>query len=560
MKTSPRLAAVLLLATLVTVPLPALAGGGLLLDAQAPTAVDQRRQRILFELPGDGTVTAHVEIGFDGEAASFGWLIPVPAAPTLDVSPAAALMMLDAATAPRIIPPATWGEAWDEGDDDDDDDAAGDDDDDNDDDGDGVPALDVELLPQVGPYDPVALDSDDVDELAAWLNDNGYLVTEPMKPLLAFYVDRDWQFLGLRLAPDSGVRDIAPIKITWSGDAAQIPLVLVGVAAEPEMGILALIAADQRWAPENAPGLFVDDSLLRADPRTGESNYYALLSYLGGQEAGPAVFTEYSDSTAGLTGAVQDLLQGARNEEAVAFVAGLEERHAWISRLYARVSASEMVQDVTLAPAGTATVSNRHDLSGQPAVHVDLEVDVPLPCNDTWCGDGGACASTMDGYDGCACDDGWLARRIHAPRVGSLAPMSSVTCQDASHDLLASVALADACAGFDCGENGACVVHGGFPTCQCESGYAATTAGIDGLLCRSIDEVYEAEQLLWPGWPDGADPGGDDDDDGDGGNRAVDGEGAPLAVSCGASSLVPSPSTLLPLLLIPLLTLRLRRD
>ena len=49
-------------------------------------AVNQEAEQIIFEVPGDGTVTAHVLIRYQGKPSSFTWIVPVPSVPELALS------------------------------------------------------------------------------------------------------------------------------------------------------------------------------------------------------------------------------------------------------------------------------------------------------------------------------------------------------------------------------------------------------------------------------------------------------------------------------------------
>ncbi|MCP4867318.1 MAG: DUF2330 domain-containing protein [Proteobacteria bacterium] len=501
----------------VALPSPADACGGFFCNNTDLIAVDQTKERILFEIGDDGTITAHVEISYEGSPSDFSWVVPVPNTPALGVVPASTLMLLDAATSPRIIPPDQYWEDFSDpdpggaGDDDDDDNAS-------DDDGDGQ--VDVEDLPQVGPFDPEVISSDDADALADWLVANGYLITDEMRPLIAGYVAGGMKFLGMKLAPDAGVQDISPIKMTFDSTTPMIPLVLTAVAAEPEMGVLVFIAGSQRYEPTNYASLFIDEELLRADPRNGQTNYYPLISYLSEQEERKAFFTEWSNSSTELVNLTNNTWLGTDDaEEAWEYIDGVAERNAWVSRLYTRLNAVDMTVDPMFAAAGTAEISNVHDLRFQPDVHVDYAIDPQVPCAQTYCGIAGQCATTELG-DGCVCEPGYTGRRIEGPNVSSLGTATTVTCQDASFDMMASLSGApdmdmDPCEGVTCGTNGSCLPIGGVPTCQCDDGYAAAAATNDpsGLRCTEAIEIFEAEQILWPDWPTDPESHRADDDE-----------------------------------------------
>jgi hypothetical protein len=537
---------------LLLLPATALAGGGLFLDAAAPIGVQQNRDRALFIVHDDGTLTLDMEITFSGQPADFAWVVPVPATPDLNVVPPSVLRLLDAATAPRIIPPPLdmFG---DDGDDDDDDSAWNDDDD-------SAPALSEELE-QVGPYEATLLSSDDPDELVDWLNTHGYLVTQEMQPYVAAYVDAGMKFVALKLAPEAGVVDIQPISMTWTGDQPFLPLVVAGVAAEPEMGIAVFVAGATTYGPTGFSSLLVDTDLLQADPRTGHSNYYPLLSWLADQDDGQAFFTEFSDASDQLGDRLDQVWMTSEDAwEARQYLDDVLDEQAWLTRLYTRISGPEMLEDPVFASmGGQAIVSGIHDLSGRPPVPEDLSVLPPVPCDDTYCGPGGSCATTdFPGVHGCVCDEGYLARPIVDP-AGSTA--STVTCQDASFDLLASVAEliadADPCADWDCGL-GSCVVIGGMPACDCEGGVAGIPQA-GRATCVVAQQLFGPDQLLWPGWPDDPSGAGGDDDDGDS-NRFSQATAAELAqgCACGASVAGAPVGVSLLLLLLPAALLRRR--
>jgi len=479
-------------------PSSALACGGLFCSN---SPVDQNAERILFEVhPPPQGVTAVVEITYAGDPGDFSWIVPVPETPTLDVVPTSTLRLLDAATAPSIIPPPTTcengnrnlaggfpapsAEA-------DDFDSAQD------------PGVTVEDLPQVGAFDPEVISSENPAALVEWLNENNYLITPEMEPFVAQYVADGYKFLGLKLAADSGVQDISPIKFSCpNGDMPLIPIRLTGVSAAPEMGILSFVAGNDRYAPVNYRNLQVDTDLVQFDPATGASNYYPLASWLIDQEGGKAFITEYSDTTVATQSLVDNAFIGfpADEMEARDYVRGVLGQFSTITRMYSRMSGWEMDDDPTFAPNDNlGPVSRIHDLSNRPPVEVCGDIIEPVPCGDTYCGVGSTCATTEDGADGCICEPGTVARQITAP-VGAGRPLrQTVTCQNSDLNLLEDAAIADACDGFTCGEGGSCQAVNGFPTCECDVGFAAVVnfAQPNGVSCVAVDQVFEPTQLLW---------------------------------------------------------------
>jgi len=578
---------VVVLAVLLA-PVPGLACGGFFCSQ---VNVDQTSERILFEVNPDATITLTVEISLTGDSDSFSWLIPLPPnsaesgaaatdgidndgnghiddyvlVPTADGAPYAtatnsALLLLDGITTPRIIaPPQTgWDDLSNDFGSDDDDQAGG---------GTGaVPSEEVTVqeLPQVGDYVGELVSSQDTDALVTWLNDNGYVITPEMYPFVAQYVSSGMVFLGIQLAPEpqEGVYSIKPLRLTYNATTPMVPLTLTAVAAEPEMGFVVFVAGADNYEADNYLSLDVDTDMLHADPRTGENNYYPLISWLADQApGGQAFFKEFADSSAVLAGMVSNIWLGTEDQsDAERFVLDLAGRHDRITRLYTRMSNWEMNSDPAFVPVTGSfeTVSNVHDLSGRDPIHINMELAPPLPCNDTYCGPFGTCATTSLAVDGCACNAGSAARGIIAPAVGSAGMNFTVSCQDLSFDLgVQDVAgLADPCAGVTCGAMGSCRPLNGGPTCLCPPDYAAVNIG-GTVTCSLALETYLASQLLWPDWPPQVDTGDDDDttsgsgdddtvaddddDDDDDGGSGVGGpdsfyEGLDSGVSCACAS------------------------
>lgn len=486
------------LASAALAPSPARACGGLFCST---SPVDQNAERILFEVHPDQSVSATVEISYTGDPEAFSWIVPVPETPSeLDVAPPSALRLLDMATAPLIIsPPTTCTDPRGFGFDD------------------AVPSpslgaveadgggVVVEDLPVVGPYDPAVISADDPQALIAWLEDNGYTLSEEMKPYIAEYVGDGWKFLGVKLTPDAGVSDIAPLRWSCPSAGVHVPLRLTAIASEPEMGVLVFVAGAQRFASQNYRMLTVPTDQVQLDPRTGANNYYPLVSWLLDEQGGNAFVTEYAAPSSAVSGLLDATFLGTADaDEARQHVDGVLSRHGYVTRMYARLSGWEMTDDPVFAPFPGGDVSNVHDLSDRAPVEVCSGDVTAVPCGQTYCGFGQRCAMTESGAEGCVCGDGFVARAITAPRGRGLPLGTSVTCQDASLDLLQSLGdqIADPCAGLSCGEGGRCLPVNGFATCACDDGFAARPdfSGPNGrgLTCEPVVATFEPAQLLWP--------------------------------------------------------------
>jgi len=84
---------------LIAQPEPAQACGGPFCSASAP--VNQATERIIFSKNADQTVTAVVQIQYQGPSEEFAWVLPVPGIPEVDVSSDLAFTRLQQASNPQ---------------------------------------------------------------------------------------------------------------------------------------------------------------------------------------------------------------------------------------------------------------------------------------------------------------------------------------------------------------------------------------------------------------------------------------------------------------------------
>ncbi len=515
---------VLFLAALLA-PSVALACGGTFCSQALLQPVEQNAEKILFRVNDDDTITAVVEINYSGSPDDFSWVVPVPDTPTTDVAPDTVLASLDSLTRPvpvnqrtvctergaglgcndplplSQIPagPRTRGAllasqvvlgsvaavqgcssdvALR-----------------------GVPGefdggqVEVEQLPQVGPYLQEVVSSEDPDALIDWLNTNGYLITEVMEPMVAMYVDAGMKFLAMKLAPGSGVGQIEPIIMTYPGTQPMIPIVLTGVGAEPEMGILAFIAGDQRYQPANWGRVLVDPADLRLDNSLVQTNYSALVSWLVDRADGHAFVTEFAGpKSVAMSGGSQFVFIDQNDSS---WLSDHLSDSSYITRLYTRLSGWEMTEDPMFEPSPGEDIDNALDLSIADPIEICQEVDEGQ-CGFSYCGPGASCATTDLG-DGCLCGEGQVARSIADPTGGA----PTVTCVDPAFDPLGVVldfkggGPQDPCTNFDCGA-GECLSVAGFPACSCDEGNAAVMdSGTARLTCTTAGDEYGPEQLLF---------------------------------------------------------------
>lgn len=324
--------------------------------------------------------------------------------------------------------------------------------------------------------------------MTAWLDTNGYLVSDAMAPALADYVGEGMSFLGVKLVGDAEVSDIAPLSITWPGDEPMIPLRLTQLSAEPEMGLFVFIAADEAYGSTNWTTMELDVDRLQWNPVRGQSNYHGLLSFQIDEVGGQGFVLEraerldQSDWPPGLL-PTEELLR-----------LGLE--YDVVTRLHARAHPEEMLTDPVFGPMDL-DFDGVFDLSDRPQLErCDGARDAPLPCAETYCGVGGACAETSR-LEGCVCDAGFVARLVRrAPRPGT-PEASTVVCQEDSLDFLAELGPSpeEVCPSEGCGPNGECVVVNGFPTCACDAGFAAVPT-FDFLTCSEVTKTWPRDRIV----------------------------------------------------------------
>src|SRR4051812_10293852 len=138
----------------------------------------QAGERIAFAM-ADGQVTAHIQIQYQGSASDFGWLLPLPSVPKLELGTDELFTQLLATTQPKYKlnrvyegncsfdpsrfggggSPTAAGNSGGGG-------SGGE--------GDQAPGSPLVYQDSVGPYDYAVLKADTKDDMLKWLADNRY--------------------------------------------------------------------------------------------------------------------------------------------------------------------------------------------------------------------------------------------------------------------------------------------------------------------------------------------------------------------------------------------------
>lgn len=157
------------------------ADGGLIPSPNYYVYENQQKAAILFE---DGIETLAIQIGFQGNAKDFAWVIPLPSKP--EVSKVSNDLFANLEELTKIDDfyytnsVGFMGSAEDS-------------------------AKGVEIIEQtqVGYYDVTTLKASDASSLSVWLNKNGYKFPEAYQYLLNDYINSSWYFVAVKIVPES---------------------------------------------------------------------------------------------------------------------------------------------------------------------------------------------------------------------------------------------------------------------------------------------------------------------------------------------------------------------
>ncbi|MCG8554999.1 MAG: DUF2330 domain-containing protein [Proteobacteria bacterium] len=292
--------ALLVAGTLTALAQPVAACGGLFCSQAQP--VNQAAERIMFVDNGDGTLTAVVQILYEGPSELFAWVLPVPGVPEVNVSSDQAFMRLQQASNPLYrlqrnvlpcggpssaapgVPAAVGGSA-------------------------GFaapppagPPVVVRDQGTVGPYDYSVISLVDpnapADVAVKWLTDNGYDVTAIGPRVLAPYLMKGMNLLAFRLTKGNNEGSIRPIIITYNAERASIPIVPTAVAANDNMGIMVWVVGANRAIPANYKALELNEA--RLNWFNPNSNYNEVVSDAADEANGQGFVTELAAPTSGL--------------------------------------------------------------------------------------------------------------------------------------------------------------------------------------------------------------------------------------------------------------------
>ncbi len=280
--------------------------GGFFCNQQQP--VDQSAERIIFSQNDDDTVTAAVQILYQGPSEEFAWLLPVSGTPEVGVSSNTAFQRLEDHTDPRYeLEVAVEGECAHPPEDDymnngggvDAGSAIGEDTADS-----GVDVLDEG---SVGPYDytTISVEPGDADPAQAaldWLETNGYDLTDMGPDLIRDYLEDGMNLIAFKLTKNADSGDIRPVTLTYPAELPMIPIKLTAVAAQSDMGVLVWVLGDGRAIPKNYKSLVLNDAAINWF--NWRSTYEDVITQAANEADGQGFVTEYAKSATTLEEAV----------------------------------------------------------------------------------------------------------------------------------------------------------------------------------------------------------------------------------------------------------------
>ncbi len=295
---------------MVSATAPAAACGGFFCSQSQP--VNQAAERIIFADNGDGTVTAVIQILYEGPSEKFSWLLPISSVPMGDeiaVASNLAFQRLQGATNPNYsLTVRVEGTCRSEGDFNtaDGSQSAG-----------GSASsgprnaeggnVTVEATGIVGAFEWTVISIDPalskpVDAAVEWLGANGYDVPEGAPALIGPYLDDGMYLLALRLTKGSDVGSIRPLVLTYEGSKPSIPIKLTAVAANADMGVMTWVLGDAQAVPQNYLGLELNEA--RINWFNASSNYNSVVTAAADEAGGQGFVTEFAGSSSTLAQAV----------------------------------------------------------------------------------------------------------------------------------------------------------------------------------------------------------------------------------------------------------------
>ncbi|HEX9297496.1 MAG TPA: DUF2330 domain-containing protein [Polyangiaceae bacterium] len=169
-----------------------------------------------------------------------------------------------------------------------------------------IPGVMVTHEGTVGPYYQVQLSATSPQSLLQWLAANGYVIPPDVQPVIAAYVQENFNFIALKLRPGLGTRQMTPVRVITPnvGGSAILPLRMVAAGTGAEVAITLYVISEGRYEPEGFGRASVDFSKLSWDWQggmpgpfggvSGRSNYSELRAEALKADGGKTWLTSFS--------------------------------------------------------------------------------------------------------------------------------------------------------------------------------------------------------------------------------------------------------------------------
>lgn len=175
----------------------------------------------------------------------------------------------------------------------------------------------------VGPYAAEVI-SGGTGSFQRWAQANSYDIPRQTLGAVRWYEALGSDFLVLRLAPEAGVEQMQPVRITYPGYLPTLPLRMIAAGVADKVGLDLMVISEGVMQVDGFANEQIDRSQLVWNVRTSRSNYRAVFNTILARHAGRVWVTE---STVALTAPMMAPAMGP-GLESVGFDAGVVERVA----------------------------------------------------------------------------------------------------------------------------------------------------------------------------------------------------------------------------------------
>lgn len=168
---------------------------------------------------------------------------------------------------------------------------------------------------RVGPYETVTLSAENPNALAEWLEDNGYVLPDEVKPIIDAYVEEKFDFIALKLAPDQNVRAMTPVRVVTPGSGYTLPLRMVAAGVGESVDLVLYVIGEGRYQAAGYDNGTINPKLVSWDFKSDRSDYADLRLGLLEGNGGRTWLTSFAQKGA-MNGIAQSYInQGFNNGE-----------------------------------------------------------------------------------------------------------------------------------------------------------------------------------------------------------------------------------------------------